>query len=288
MKKPFTPTQTDVVSIPDQKRPHPLQKLSFPEVKVETTIPVGEDLSLIAMEMRELVLNNRPEMAIRRFYIPPVEYKPELKNLVIPAVLIAAGTIASQTKMNNDFIDIHRSNSQPSYNPFDDIAQYCVAPGLFVLDAFGDEKHHPVDQVFLMAISGGITAIPVRGLKEWWKEDRPDGGKYSFPSGHTAVAFVGAHMIYKEFKDSNKWMAYSGYTLATLVGAARVIHNRHWVCDVVAGAGFAILGTELAYLIYFPVRNYLTDKANDRFGKYIIVSPVIQPGALGLQLNAKF
>ena len=82
-------------------------------------------------------------------------------------------------------------------------------------------------------INAGLT----RGTKYLVNERRPDGGKYSFPSGHTANAFLGAHIAYKEFKDSNPWLAYSGYALGLFVAGSRIYNNRHWVADVIAGAG---------------------------------------------------
>ena len=36
--------------------------------------------------------------------------------------------------------------------------------------------------------------------------------------------------------------------MATTVGVMRVLNNRHWVSDVLAGAGIGILSTNLAYL----------------------------------------
>jgi membrane-associated phospholipid phosphatase len=40
------------------------------------------------------------------------------------------------------------------------------------------------------------------------------------------------------------------YTVATGVGAMRVMNNRHWVSDVLVGAGIGILSTNLAYLTH--------------------------------------
>jgi membrane-associated phospholipid phosphatase len=172
--------------------------------------------------------------------------------------------------------------------PFDDAFQLVPAPTLFLLDAIGKEKHHPVDQFFIMAISYGLTTLPVRYIKAHYDTPRPYGGNHSFPSGHTATAFVGAHIIYKEFKDSNPWIAYSCYALGSVTAGARVVHDKHWVCDVMAGAGIAMLATELAYIIYFPIRNLITDEINKIFDKYIILSPIIDSGTTGLSLSFQF
>ena len=43
------------------------------------------------------------------------------------------------------------------------------------------------------------------------------------------------------------WYSIAGYTLATATGVMRVLNNRHWISDVLSGAGIGILSTELAY-----------------------------------------
>jgi hypothetical protein len=222
---------------------------------------------------------------VRRFYIPPVEYKLNPKDLIVPASLITIGALASHTDKFRNILPITRSHPKDRKTPVDDVAQLVVAPSLFIFDALGNEKHHPVDQFFLTALSYGITVFPTRYIKNHYTSPRPYGGNHSFPSGHTATAFVGSHIIYKEFKDSNPWIACSGYAMGVFVAGSRVAHDKHWVSDVMAGAGIAILSTELAYWIYFPIRNLITDKANKLFGNYLLLSPVIQPNTLGVNFS---
>ena len=95
-------------------------------------------------------------------------------------------------------------------------------------------------------------------------------------------------MAYKEFKDSNPWLAYSGYALATLVAGSRLYNNRHWVSDVLAGAGFGILSVELSYLIYFPVRNAVARRINTRGAKNLVISPVVSEQGGGLYFSYSF
>jgi membrane-associated phospholipid phosphatase len=54
----------------------------------------------------------------------------------------------------------------------------------------------------------------------------------------------------KEYGDKNIWYSIGPYTVATGVGAMRVMNNRHWVSDVLVGAGIGILSTNLAYLTH--------------------------------------
>jgi membrane-associated phospholipid phosphatase len=41
-----------------------------------------------------------------------------------------------------------------------------------------------------------------------------------------------------------------GAYIATGIGAMRVLNNRHWASDVLAGAGIGILATQMAYLTH--------------------------------------
>jgi len=97
--------------------------------------------------------------------------------------------------------------------------------------------------------SYAVMAAFVNGIKYTAKEWRPDGStKNSWPSGHTATAFVGATILHKEYGlTRSPWYSIAGYTVATATGVMRVLNNRHWISDVLSGAGIGILSTELAY-----------------------------------------
>lgn len=266
-----------------------IESLPIPVPSIQIEVPAEEiDIFQIAQEMKSLHEQLPSGYEARKFYIPPVKYKPELKEMLIPAGMIALGALATHTDKFKDFIPGLRKNPKNRATPFDDEFQKVPSASLFVFDLFFKEKHHVIDQMFLMAISYGITVLPVRIIKNNYDAARPYGGNNSFPSGHTATAFVGAHIIYKEFKDTNPWVAYSGYAMASVVAGARVVNDKHWVCDVLAGAGIAMLSTELAYLIYFPARNLVTNGINKLVDKYIILTPVIHPQAVGLHLSFQF
>lgn len=98
-------------------------------------------------------------------------------------------------------------------------------------------------------LSYGIMAGIVNPIKYSAKEMRPDGStRNSFPSGHTATAFVSATILHKEYGLTHSpWYSVGGYAVATATGVMRVLNNRHWVSDVMAGAGIGIFSTELAY-----------------------------------------
>ena len=101
------------------------------------------------------------------------------------------------------------------------------------------------------AMSYGIMAGFVNGIKYTAKEMRPDGSTAnSWPSGHTATAFVGASLLHKEYGlTRSPWWSVAGYGVATATGVMRVLNNRHWISDVMSGAGIGIMSTELGYAL---------------------------------------
>ena len=101
------------------------------------------------------------------------------------------------------------------------------------------------------AMSYGIMAGFVNGIKYTAKEMRPDGTTAnSWPSGHTATSFVGATLLHKEYGlTRSPWWSVAGYGVATATGVMRVLNNRHWISDVMSGAGIGIMSGELGYAL---------------------------------------
>lgn len=101
------------------------------------------------------------------------------------------------------------------------------------------------------AMSYGIMAGLTESLKHTVSEVRPDGTSAdSWPSGHTAVSFVGATILHREYgMTRSPWFSMAGYGVATATGMLRVLNNRHWAGDVMAGAGIGIMSTEVAYAL---------------------------------------
>lgn len=100
-------------------------------------------------------------------------------------------------------------------------------------------------------MSYALMAVLVNGIKYSAKEMRPDGSTAnSWPSGHTATSFVGATMLHKEYGlTRSPWWSVAGYGVATATGVMRVLNNRHWISDVMSGAGIGIMSAELGYAL---------------------------------------
>jgi membrane-associated phospholipid phosphatase len=60
------------------------------------------------------------------------------------------------------------------------------------------------------------------------------GSDNSMPSGHATQAFAVASVI--SAHSDQWWVSVTAYTIAGMVGFARIYHNAHWTSDVTAGA----------------------------------------------------
>ena len=140
------------------------------------------------------------------------------------------------------------------------------------------------------AMSYAIMAGLVNGIKYTAKEMRPDGSTAnSWPSGHTATAFVGATILHKEYgMTRSPWYSVAGYGVATATGVMRVLNNRHWVSDVLSGAGIGIMSTELAYAlsdILFKERGLLRGDISGE--KSIIDNPSFFSVSMGIGFGSR-
>lgn len=162
------------------------------------------------------------------------------------ALGIAAHAIKRDVrKINNDI-------NSGFHNRADDYLQYAPIALTYGLKATGYQGRSQWGRLLVSnAFSAIIMAALVNGIKYSAAEERPDGStSNSFPSGHTATAFMAATILHKEYGLTRSlWYSVGGYAVATGIGAFRVMNNRHWVSDVMTGAGIGILSAELGYAI---------------------------------------
>ena len=105
-----------------------------------------------------------------------------------------------------------------------------------------------LNTLLLIGKAEAIMLTSVYALKYATNIERPNGAPHAFPSGHTAQAFVAATIVNLELRDQSPWYGVGAYAVATGVGALRMLNNKHWESDVVAGAGIGILSAQLASL----------------------------------------
>ena len=163
--------------------------------------------------------------------------------------LLAGSALVRNTNLR---IKELRDNSIPNFhNRYDDWLQYAPAAVMVGLKAAGVAGRSSWGRMLTSdAFSVTAMAILVNSLKYSVKKERPDGSAAnSYPSGHAATAFMTATMLSREYGARSLWYSVGAYTAATAVSLGRLANNRHWVGDVLAGAGIGIISTELGYWI---------------------------------------
>ena len=189
------------------------------------------------------------------------------KQLIIPVALIGYGIIGIGSDQLEAFnFEIREEVKENIDRKFsiDDFFQYAPVASVYALGALGIKgKNNIRDKTIIVATSYLIMGLTVNSLKKITKVERPDGSSFnSFPSGHTATAFMGAELLYQEYKDVSIWYGISGYVVATGTGVFRMYNNRHWFTDVVAGAGIGILSAKAGYWLYPTINKLLASKKN--------------------------
>ena len=133
------------------------------------------------------------------------------------------------------------------------------------------------------AFSALLMGSVVNTLKQTTHVMRPDGSNdRSFPSGHTATAFMTATMLTKEYGHKSPWIGIGAYTAASTTGLMRMANNKHWLSDVLTGAGIGILSTELGY--YFADLIF-KEKGINRFDDKEIFERMANPSFISLYLG---
>jgi membrane-associated phospholipid phosphatase len=119
----------------------------------------------------------------------------------------------------------------------DGIVQVGAAVGVY---GVGRALHHTrtalvgADLLQAQLVNGLLT----QSLKYAVNRTRPDGGHYSFPSGHASATFATATVLERQFG----WrVGVPALALASYVAASRLSENKHFPSDVIFGAGIGIV-----------------------------------------------
>lgn len=205
---------------------------------------------------------------------------------IVPAVLIGYGISTihghgfySSYDAKSDINHLFGPGRHTHVDDYLQFAPYLELGG--VLLAGVKSRNDRVNLGLVILKSELIMATSVYIVKYVTNIDRPDGTPTAFPSGHTAQAFLAASILHTELRDKSQWYGIGAYTLATGVAALRMINDKHWESDVVAGAGFGILSAHLGYLTH----RYRWGHRPEGTASALRVTPLYYAGATGLTLN---
>ncbi len=179
-----------------------------------------------------------------------------VKGAIVPAGIIIAGVITLVPE-SNCLLSKYRIHDEvlnlfPGVNsPIDNYLQFAPLVAVFGLNAAGLKGRSDfVNQVVISAKAELLMNILVDGMKPLFHTTRPSGGANSMPSGHTAQAFVSATILDMEYRHTSPWISVAGYAAAATTGLFRMINNKHWISDVLVGAGIGIFSTKVVYFTH--------------------------------------
>ena len=203
--------------------------------------------------------------------------------VVIPTALVGVGIIG----LESDWLKSQNQENIDRKLTIDDFSQYAPMAVSYVLPLFGVRaKHSFVERTVILGTAYALMGLTVNTLKVTTRVQRPDGSSLnSFPSGHTATAFMGAEILRREYWDVSPWIGVAGYAVAAGTGFFRMYNNRHWLTDVIAGAGFGILCAEAAYWLYPVISKTFFPKLYER---NVYLSPSVSPRQLGVACSFTF
>lgn len=172
------------------------------------------------------------------------------KRAIFPVILTGSATILSNSTFEHKFRNKIREKTGNNFScRIDDYFQYAPIIELYAFDVLGvKSRNHWFDQTKYLLISNILTTAIAQGIKRTILKNRPSGAPYSFPSGHTTFSFTNATVLYNEYKDSSPLVAYSGYVFSSATGIFRMLNDKHWLSDVLFGAG---IGMGIANLVYY-------------------------------------
>ena len=218
-------------------------------------------------------------------WMPKSKNKISYKQFIAPTILITSGALLLNTTLNDDLqANANRFFGEDFHSSTDDYLQFVPVAQIFLGKTFGFKaKNDFQHQTINIVVANAINGIVVYALKNGVGAERPDqSNNLSFPSGHTAMAFTNASLLYYEYKDSNLWYASSGFLFATATGVLRIANSKHYTSDVLAGAGIGLAsGLIVSYWnpfksITFGKKNKTTALVYPQIGNQIGMGAIVQ------------
>lgn len=177
------------------------------------------------------------------------------KFVYVPSLVIIGGISIngnSEEGIKKEIAE-ERNEHLPKFGTrIDNYLQFSPIAIAYGLDALGYKSKTDIKNRTAILLKGELLMTGVVfGLKNLTHQSRPDNSGYnSFPSGHTAQAFAAATFLSEEYKSKFKWMPYLAYGIASSVGILRMANNKHYISDVLVGAGLGILSMKMSYLTH--------------------------------------
>ncbi|MCF0160950.1 MAG: phosphatase PAP2 family protein [Bacteroidaceae bacterium] len=213
-------------------------------------------------------------------------------KLILPGALLAVGAWGLENgwlrSVNRD-VDGHMQDlSKGRTTKIDNFLRFAPTVGSIILQVAKVPTRYTLQERLALKATSYLAYFGlVGGLKLVVHENRPDGSDDdSFPSGHTAVVFMGAEHIRAQY---GGWYGAAAYTVATGVAFLRMYNRKHWLTDVMAGAGAGILCARVGYWL-LPLERKLLHLKTKSTGSSMVVLPTYDAScqAMGLAMAYQF
>jgi len=217
-------------------------------------------------------------------------------RIAVPSVLVGVGVLAHSPRFNQILyqakVDM-QAKAQEKFGGFDahgidDYTRHVPVAIAYGLLATGHRGARPaVSFTLIYLLAHELDEGVVSNLKRLSAEPRPNDPRdfTSFPSSHTAQAFLTATLLHEQYGHQYPWVSVAGYTVAATTGTMRVLGNKHWATDVLVGAGIGFLSAETVWRIYPSLVRLLPTRLSHK----LLVAPTYSAGqgggfAMALQL----
>jgi len=212
--------------------------------------------------------------------------KTVLNTLLAPTILIGTGIATMYDRgwySSQDAYDCIQENYPDFHTKVDNYLVALPVLGVYGLNWAGVKgKNNFLDRSLIYLVSVSLASVTTGIIKRSTNVLRPDGSDYfSFPSNHTTLAFVSATFLHMEYKDQSIWYGVAGYSIATATGVLRMLNNKHWMSDVLVGAGIGILATKVTYLLYPLVKDCIGNRRKQKGDNNLSMLPYVAANHYG-------
>lgn len=214
--------------------------------------------------------------------------RPAVWRVAVPVTLVALGYVSRNENVLDEMKEEVNEETREHFPHFrtslDDYSRHLPVWGAYGLYALGLKgKRAVVPFTVCYGLSHALSSSLVSHLKRVGHTQRPDDAAdfSSFPSAHTAEAFMTATLLHEQFGRDRPWVSVAGYGVATATGAMRMLNNRHWVTDVLAGAGIGFLSAETVWRLYPMAARLLPGRVSQ---KLLLLPAYLPGGSIGATL----
>ncbi len=174
----------------------------------------------------------------------------EPTQLIAPLSLAVSGLyLHFDPNIKYDIVAWRNRNYPNFHTKVDDVLALSPIAACYLLDACSIPARNDFwNRSVMLAKAEMMMLGTVYAIKYISQEPRPDASNSaSFPSTHSAQAFLAACLLSTEYRERIPWIPYAAYTVAGSVALLRMANNRHYISDVLVGAAIGILSQKVAY-----------------------------------------